>query len=167
MMTIEDLNEAYDFARESHKGQKRRDGSDYFRNHLKRVYIHVYNNFYNLFPKSAYPQWVEKSDNFNCVLAAALLHDVLEDYKHTGVIAADLIQRFPPIVCELVEVLTRDQKIPYFDYIMQINNSHLAVPARAIKLADLHCNLEDTTDRLSCRYTKYKLAQHILLEANK
>ena len=42
------------------------------------------------------------------VVAAALLHDVLEDTLHEG---AELSARFPPAVGELVEVMTEDPSI--------------------------------------------------------
>lgn len=42
------------------------------------------------------------------VVAAALLHDVLEDTLHEG---AELSARFPPVVGELVEVMTEDPSI--------------------------------------------------------
>lgn len=42
------------------------------------------------------------------VVAAALLHDVLEDTLHEG---AELSARFPPAVGELVEVMTEDASI--------------------------------------------------------
>lgn len=159
------LKEAYYLAKKAHEGQKRRDGSDYFVNHVERVFLHLVANSGTLlgYYKS------EKSGAMNirkevieCVYAASLLHDVIED---TDVKKEDLVDKFPVMVVELVEILTKKKNEIYFDYIMRINDcGPLTVFARAIKLADLHCNMEDMTekDKLGSMYSKYKLAEYIL-----
>lgn len=150
---------AFYFAKEAHKGQKRRDGSDYFSNHVERVFLYLMHNSSMLLGEAIYHH---SDEVLECVYAASLLHDVIED---TDVKKEDLVDKFPVMVVELVDVLTRRKNEVYFDYIMRINDcGSLTVFARAIKLADLHCNMEDMgeKDKMGSMYSKYKLAEYIL-----
>lgn len=88
-------------------------------------------------------------------LAAAVLHDVMED---CGVTRDDLLSAGMSIeVVELVEVLTRRKDAEtYMEYIGRVGKN---ANARAIKLIDLNTNLnhlwrlpEDKTGRLQKRY---------------
>ena len=95
------------------------------------------------------PEWV---------LEAAVLHDILEDTETTS---ENLLEfGITPEVIGIVELLTRDKRDNYFDYIDRIKLSPVAA---YIKLADIEDNLDparkveglDLTDR-------YKKAVNIL-----
>ncbi|MDD3774185.1 MAG: RelA/SpoT family protein [Patescibacteria group bacterium] len=76
------VKKAYEFARASHQGQKRDSGEDYFIHPCK---VALYLTDYK-FPKE--------------VIAAGLLHDVLED---TPVVYENLVKKFTKIVADLVD----------------------------------------------------------------
>lgn len=153
--------QAYDLAKDAHKGQKRRNGDDYFLAHIIPVYHKILYDRFELFPLESHDVWFQ-SDNFNCVLAAALLHDTVEDTQLT---LMDISVKFSPLVVDLVDMLTRRKNESYFDFIMRIHDSgSICVPARAIKIADISCNMADTTekDKMGSQYAKYELARYIL-----
>jgi len=99
-------------------------------------------------------------------IAAALLHDVVED---TEVTVGDLEKEFPKSVTEAVDLLTHDESIPYLDYVRRIKDSGNAI-ARAVKLADLKHNMDpdrgkdDPVSKAHRDETKYIPALAILNE---
>lgn len=77
-----------------------------------------------------------KSEDVQC---AAVLHDVMED---CGITKADLIaQGFSQRTVNLVELMTREDRIEYREYITSIYESNDNA-AMMIKLADLADNLD-------------------------
>ena len=96
----------------------------------------------------------------------ALLHDVIED---TSLTPADLAKMgFPPRVLEVLQLLTHDPAIPYFDYVAALSSDPVA---KAVKLADLRHNSdlsrmnESEIDEWALKRTeKYKKAIAMLTE---
>jgi guanosine-3',5'-bis(diphosphate) 3'-pyrophosphohydrolase len=76
------------------------------------------------------------------VIAAALLHDTIEDTKTTG---AELRRRFGPKVAGVVVEVTDDKRLPKERRKdLQIEHAaHLSKAAKLVKLADKICNLRD------------------------
>lgn len=141
---------AHDIAKEAHKGQKRWSGADYFTNHV--CIVAQIAKFYSIhLPET----W---EDNFDCVIASAYLHDVVED---TAITLEDLSKDFPPLVIDIVKNLTHKKDETYFDYIMRIHSGIYG--ARFVKLCDLAHNLSDLSPTKNKNmWDKYKLAQYIL-----
>src|SRR5688572_20699522 len=79
------------------------------------------------------------------VLAAALLHDTIEDTETT---AEDIRQRFGARIASIVEEVTDDQSLPKADQKrLQIEHAAtLSREAKLVKLADKTCNLRDMAD---------------------
>ena len=94
----------------------------------------------------------------------ALLHDVVED---TACTFADLeAMGFSPAVIQALQLLCRDKKVPYLDYVAKIKENPVAT---AVKLADLAHNSD--LNRLDCvdqaaldRVEKYRQAIALLRE---
>ena len=80
------------------------------------------------------------------VLAAALLHDTIED---TATTAAELRAEFGERIAAMVEEVTDDQNLPKAERKrLQIEHAAgLSPGARLVKLADKICNLRDVADR--------------------
>ena len=80
------------------------------------------------------------------VLAAALLHDTIED---TDTTAAELRREFGERIAAMVEEVTDDQKLPKAERKrLQIEHAAGISPgAKLVKLADKICNLRDVADR--------------------
>ena len=79
------------------------------------------------------------------VLAAALLHDTIED---TGTTQAELAAAFGDEVAAMVAEVTDDKSLPKAERkLRQIEHApHLSPGARLVKLADKICNLRDVAD---------------------
>lgn len=134
MFLMTDLTkQAYLIACDAHFGQYDRCG---------RLYI-------------LHPMSVAEHFNDETLVAAALLHDVLEDNAEWTV--ARLYGRgMPPEVVRLVCILTRQKGESYFDYIRRVSQDEAATQ---IKLADLKHNtdvrrLDGLSDSLRARYNK-------------
>lgn len=116
------------FAARKHVGQLRRDGRTPYFSHVVRVAMTV-------------------SEVFGChdeeTLAAALLHDLIED---TTTDYEDLLERFGKSVADMVAVLTKNMSMPEAkrekDYDARIARADWRV--RLIKLADAYDNLLDS-----------------------
>ena len=105
----------------------------------------------------------QMDDEISCTVA--LLHDVVED---TSLTFADLEQKFPKQVVEIVRLLTHDEDIDYFDYIREIKTNTIATK---VKLEDLKHNSDQTRcigsdltqEQLLYWKEKYAKAKEILL----
>ena len=96
----------------------------------------------------------------------ALLHDVVEDTEMTLGDLSDM--GFPKEVIEVLELLTHEKDVPYFDYIEKISKNPIA---KKVKLADLAHNSDLTRfaeneldDYAIARNEKYKKAIEMLLK---
>ncbi|MGH7242448.1 MAG: HD domain-containing protein [Phycisphaerales bacterium] len=121
---------AASFAARKHAGQLRRDGRTPYFAHVVRVAMTA-------------------SEIFGChdeeALAAALLHDLIED---TTTDYDDLLERFGRTVADMVAALTKNMSMPEAarekDYDARIARSDWRV--RLIKLADAYDNLLDSVN---------------------
>jgi guanosine-3',5'-bis(diphosphate) 3'-pyrophosphohydrolase len=80
------------------------------------------------------------------VLAAALLHDTIED---TATTFEELVEKFGGRIAGMVAEVTDDQNLPKADRKrLQIEHAaELSAGAKLVKLADKICNLRDVADR--------------------
>jgi (p)ppGpp synthase/HD superfamily hydrolase len=150
------IKKAADFARKAHEGQKRKDGKDYF-THVEAVAQIVQDNW---LAQGANAIWNDFKDD---VVAAAYLHDVIED---CGVTKQGLIDEgFSQQTAGLVEVLSKKEGENYFDFIMRINKDRLRFGVVAVKLADLQHNMSDLNE--GSLKDKYRFAYYILSNTDK
>lgn len=154
---MSNVMKAIEFGKEKHKGQKRWGGEDYFENHCMVVAHYVRDNYTDLIPDGYKSMW-GNTNLYHCVFCAALLHDTIED---TDTTYEELSKEFGYLVADIVEALTRKYSKSYCDYIKSIFDcGSIFVPVRAIKTADLRCNLKDLK-KGSVR-DKYELALELL-----
>jgi guanosine-3',5'-bis(diphosphate) 3'-pyrophosphohydrolase len=78
------------------------------------------------------------------ILAAALLHDTIED---TDTTAKELELEFGPVIAAIVVEVTDDKSLPKQERKrLQIEHAgSLSTPAKLVKLADKICNVRDIT----------------------
>ena len=139
----EDIStKALDYATKAHKGQFRSDGTEYIK-HPERV--------------AAYVKGFKKSHNLDALLAAAFLHDTVEDTDTTH---EDLEKMFGGLVAGLVKDLTSDKdeiekigKTAFLSRKMETMSSYALV----VKLADRLDNVQDIATAKTPEWrTKYK-----------
>ena len=118
------VRRAYAFAEAAHRGQRRKDG---------RAFIAHPVSVARLLASRGYGEEV---------LAAALLHDVVED---TSTTLSDVHERFGPRVAELVACVTENPDLPAAERKHAYRDRLRRAPhaARAICAADKVCNLAD------------------------
>jgi (p)ppGpp synthase/HD superfamily hydrolase len=111
---------ARNFAQMAHTGQFRRDGITPYFQHVDGV------------ARLVKPQ---KSE----YIATAYLHDVIEDTDYSSV---DLLKvGFPKMVVNAVLILTKFDHLSYEEYLKKVKEN---VIAKAVKIADMTYNLNDT-----------------------
>ena len=117
---------AMNIAYKSHTGMTDKYGNPYFE-HLDRVANRVREMEYDM---------VDETSDINLYIAAAYLHDVIED---TDYLIGDLIDEFGETIAEAVKLLTRDKEETYADYVTGIKKSVFIEGkiARVVKMADL------------------------------
>jgi guanosine-3',5'-bis(diphosphate) 3'-pyrophosphohydrolase len=121
------LQEAVAFAARAHRGQLRKDGATPYVSHAFRVCLAVRELFGVADPR---------------VLAAAVLHDTVED---TTTDYDDLAERFGPEVAGWVAALSKDKRLPFAEREAAYGRA-LADgpwPVQVCKLADMYDNLCD------------------------
>ena len=134
---------AKEIATKAHEGQVRRpnicDIKEPYITHLERVV-----------------SWLKNYTTDDSVLAAAWLHDTLEDTKYTE----DMLKKdgIPDNVIYYVKCLTKDRNIAYTEYISYIKNEDFNV--KLIKMADILDNLTDSPS--NSQIEKYKKALMIM-----
>jgi len=160
------IEKAKAFAKSAHRGQKRRNGEDYFEAHVQKVADYV-----NTYSFSLFPDHISTNEKYmEAVICAAYLHDTVEDcieahLDECGTVDCDLEtieELFGPRVRELVDALTKRPGERYYEAIVRIMKA--GPMARGIKIADLTCNMADADkkEKESARYAKYELAKHLL-----
>lgn len=150
------IEKAKKIAAKVHKGQKY-GSEDYFDYHVMGVAEKVKERFY----EHVQTEYWGSPVTCNCVIAAAILHDAVEDAsdKEKPQVIQSIIDSFPVMVYELVIALTKDPDDEYADYILSLLEHPYSIVLRLIKLCDLEFNIDsDKGSRLS----KYLLAQYIL-----
>ncbi len=137
---------AASFAARAHAGQLRKDGETPYIAHLFRVAMTVRNVFEICDPD---------------ILAAALLHDTIED---TTVDYDELFDAFGPNIASLVVALTKDKRLKEDRREQAYMNQLLNAPwqARLIKLADVYDNLSDSPNASSMEATSLQKARDAL-----
>tara|TARA_R110002051_G_C8595947_1_gene479612 strand:- start:406 stop:876 length:471 start_codon:yes stop_codon:yes gene_type:complete len=117
---------AKELAIKMHEGMTDKYGNPYFE-HLERVANRVRDMEYDM---------VDETSEINLYIAAAYLHDVIED---TDYLIGDIIDKFGETIAEAVKLLTRDKEETYADYVIGIKKSVFIEGkiARVVKMADL------------------------------
>ena len=128
------VKDAKELAEKLHEGMTDKYGNPYFE-HLERVANRVREMEYDM---------VDETSEINLYIAAAYLHDVIED---TDYLIGDIIDKFGETIAEAVKLLTRGEKETYADYVIGIKNSVFLEGkiARVVKLADLFDHLMGPT----------------------
>ena len=128
------VKDAKELAEKLHEGMTDKYGNPYFE-HLERVADRVREMEYDM---------VDETSEINLYIAAAYLHDVIED---TDYLIGDIIDKFGETIAEAVKLLTRGEKETYADYVIGIKNSVFLEGkiARVVKLADLFDHLMGPT----------------------
>jgi GTP diphosphokinase / guanosine-3',5'-bis(diphosphate) 3'-diphosphatase len=98
------------------------------------------------------------------VLAAAVLHDVVED---AGVTSAEVAERFGPDVAGLVAEVTDDKTLEKNERKrLQVEHApHLTQRAKLIKLADKIANVTDVIERPPAGWTRRRRAEYLAWSA--
>ena len=141
---LKKIKEAYDFIIEKHKGQFRKSGEPYYHHLLEVAYI------------------LASLRTGPATIISGLLHDVVEDTDYT---LHDIeAMGFPTSVVEALKLLTHDESVPYFDYVLKIKTNDIS---REVKLADLRHNsdfkrLDFIDEKAMRRVEKYKKAIDLL-----
>lgn len=121
-------SDALEYAKKAHSGQTRSDGTEYIE-HPKRVATTILN--------------FKKSKNLDQLIAAAYLHDTIED---TNTTFDDLKKMFGGLVAEIVMELTSDKEkikeLGKTEYLSQ-KMTGMSSYSLAIKLADRLDNVSD------------------------
>jgi len=120
------VKDAKELAKKLHEGMTDKYGNPYFY-HLERVANRVREMEYDM---------VDETSEINLYIAAAYLHDVVED---TDCLIGDIIDKFGETIAEAVKLLTRGEEETYADYVIGIKKSVYLEGkiARVVKMADL------------------------------
>jgi len=120
------VKDAKELAKKLHEGMTDKYGNPYFE-HLERVANRVRDMEYDM---------VDETSEINLYIAAAYLHDVVED---TDCLIGDIIDKFGETIAEAVKLLTRGEEETYADYVIGIKKSVYLEGkiARVVKMADL------------------------------
>ena len=143
------MRKAYFFSQEAHKGQKRRDGKDYFLGHVLPVAM-IASEF-----------CIDNSaclEDYVTIVVSALLHDVVED---TSITLQDIENYFGNNIACTVDALTRRKEENYYYFTGRIKKEK---HARTIKCCDLFHNMSDTLqkDKNSNKYALYQFSLDLL-----
>lgn len=134
--------EALEYATRMHKGQYRKDGIEYITHPIK---------------VAEYVRKFKKSSNIEILVAAAYLHDTIEDTEATYY---DIVQKFGLEVAQLVLELTTDEdlkneigKTKYLEIKMKNMSSWALVIKLCDRLANV-CDLENVEKNFREKYIK-------------
>lgn len=131
---------ALEYATKMHKGQYRKDGIEYITHPIK---------------VAKYVIKFKESANIEALVAAAYLHDTIEDTKATYY---DIVEQFGPVVANLVLELTTDEdlkkeigKTRYLEIKMKNMSSWALVIKLCDRLANI-CDLENVEVAFRVKY---------------
>jgi guanosine-3',5'-bis(diphosphate) 3'-pyrophosphohydrolase len=143
--------EAAAFAARAHRHQVRKDEQTPYISHVFRVCLTVHHLF---------------GIDDNRVLAAALLHDTIED---TTTDFDDLEEHFGPEIADWVRALSKDKRLPDAERERQYKAALAAAPwqVQVCKLADVHDNLTDSVHTLPDLQSRTRRRAHDYMEALK
>jgi len=128
------IREAISFAARAHEGQKRKDGKTPYFAHCARVGQAAAENF---------PTYYEGKYRYEQLVAAAYLHDVLEDTHFT---ADDLAAAFGEVVVKLVEGLTNIKYVTKRGeqkFLDRLRLQDVSIEVKILKALDRLDNLRD------------------------
>lgn len=146
------IQQARAFAKMAHEGQTRWGGEPYFEAHCEVVADYLAENIFDIL--TCYQIDFDLRE-VQAALAAAYLHDVLEDTDYN-------LDEFPDNIREACQVLCKSDDEDYCDYIKRVVNSREYI-SKVVKIADLRCNMSDLKE--GQRKQKYKLAELIILDS--
>ena len=115
----DDVTKALKLSMKAHAGQRDKAGEEYFLHPLTVALT------------------VAKNGGTDECIAAALLHDVVEDTDYTLKDLSNL--GFDKSVTDALALLTHKKDIPYMDYVRNLKTNEIA---RAVKMADLLHNMD-------------------------
>ena len=146
------VKDAKELAKKLHDGMTDKYGNPYFE-HLERVANRVRDMEYDM---------VDETSEINLYIAAAYLHDVIED---TTVGEDTLKTKFGETIAEAVVLLTRDKEETYADYVTGIKRSVFLEGkiARVVKMADLLDHLMGPTPCPSNLIKRYEKSLYSLM----
>jgi (p)ppGpp synthase/HD superfamily hydrolase len=124
------MRKTYFFSQEAHKGQKRRNGKDYFLGHVLPVAM------------IASEYCIDSGaflEDYITITTSALLHDVVED---TSITLQDIENYFGNNIACTVDALTRRKEENYYQFINRIRPEKYAP---FVKLCDLLHNTNDVS----------------------
>lgn len=149
VLSTDVLLQAVAFAARAHRGQIRKDGQTPYASHPFRVCL-ILRDVFGITDREA--------------LAAALLHDTLED---TTTDFDDLAQRFGPRVAQFVVTLTKDNRLPEEEREKVYSEGLAAAPwqVKACKLADVFDNLQDSSHLTAQQYAQLQRKARRYLDA--
>ena len=124
-----DIMKAYEYAKEKHSGQKRKDGTPYIEHPVKVAKM-----------------LKEHGDGY---VIAGLFHDLLED---TDATEEEILMLSSPEVLKAVRLVTKEKGYNMDDYIRRILEDPMA---KAVKNADRIDNLTDAANATVCFQRKY------------
>lgn len=152
---MQTVTDAFTYALKKHSGQYRDDGSTPYIVHPFRVFL-----------------WIadEAKVYDEAVLAAAFLHDLIEDTKTDY---DDIEEEFGKEIAGIVSAVTKDRRLPEKEREKRFNQ-HLSTvnwKAKVVKLSDIYDNLSDMKnsrkkDREKRSKIDDKLGQLKFLEKN-
>lgn len=132
--------EALEYATKMHKGQYRKDGLEYITHPIK---------------VAEYVKKFKESSNLEILVAAAYLHDTIEDTEATYY---NIVEKFGPEVAHLVLEVTTDEdlkneigKTRYLEIKMKNMSSWALVIKLCDRLANI-CDLEEVDDNFRKKY---------------
>ncbi len=143
------LQNAIAFAARAHRHQVRKDDLTPYVSHVFRVCLTLRHVF---------------GIADNAVLAAAVLHDTIED---TTTDFDDIEEQFGSEIAGWVRVLSKDKRLPHDEREQQYMSDLAAAPwqAQACKLADIYDNLTDSVHTRPDLQARTKRKAHEYLEA--
>ena len=146
------VKDAKELAKKLHDGMTDKYGNPYFE-HLERVAKRVRDMEYDM---------VDETSEINLYIAAAYLHDVIED---TTVGEDTLKTKFGETIAEAVVLLTRDKEETYADYVTGIKRSVFLEGkiALVVKMADLLDHLMGPTPCPSNLIKRYEKSLYSLM----
>ena len=132
------VKDAKELAKKLHEGMTDKYGNPYFY-HLERVANRVREMEYNM---------VDETSEINLYIAAAYLHDVIED---TEMELWEIESKFGKDIAVAIDLLTRKEGVTYSEYVERIRRDAKSDViksgkiARVVKLADLFDHLMGPT----------------------
>ena len=113
-------------------------------------------------PYIYHPARVAAEFNSEVEACVAWLHDVIEDTDYA--IEDIRIAGFGSVICDTLQTMTHDKRVPYMEYVKGIAQNPVA---RAVKLADLKDNMDisrllTVDEKAKQRLEKYRAAYAFL-----